>query len=142
MGRTLHDSVPVPKRSPVRRLQPPRVWCATSCSSVQYLQHDMVIEEACRKDTSGVQHHKSDHEIRRMLLEPRLVQQTWRGARGRGCYGTHQHLMGHLPAPHAARRLRQVGKCRAATAPKIFHCERQTRHTSLQRGSRADAHVP
>jgi hypothetical protein len=34
---TACDSVPVPSRSPGRRLQPPAVWCATICGIVQYL---------------------------------------------------------------------------------------------------------
>ncbi len=37
-GRAEQDSVPVPSRSPGRRLQPPTVWCATICGSVQYLR--------------------------------------------------------------------------------------------------------
>ncbi len=36
--RTSREMVPVPSRSPGRRLQPPTVWCATICGSVQYLQ--------------------------------------------------------------------------------------------------------
>lgn len=33
----LQEMVPVPSTSPVRKLQPPTVWCATICGSVQYL---------------------------------------------------------------------------------------------------------
>src|ERR1039458_2283683 len=33
------ETVPVARRSPVRRLQPLLAWCATSCAMVQYKLH-------------------------------------------------------------------------------------------------------
>ena len=37
----LQEMVPVPRRSPGRRLQPPTVWWATIWGSVQYLAHTL-----------------------------------------------------------------------------------------------------
>ena len=46
--RTLLEMVPVPIRSPGRRLQPLAVWWAIICSTVQYLQRDTRESESCR----------------------------------------------------------------------------------------------
>lgn len=42
VGVTLQDIVPVPSRSPGRRLQPVMVWCAIICCRVQYLHSNCI----------------------------------------------------------------------------------------------------
>ena len=41
------DWVPVPNKSPGRRLQPLTVWCATSCETVQYEWRKLVADKRC-----------------------------------------------------------------------------------------------